>query len=281
MPRMPDFTDVGQAPRANTGSVRRKAKSVIPQVLGNAADAFNRIDIQNKQDEAEQLRVNERVAAGRLNVKRQEMAEQDALELARARSDWNSRRLNEEDAYQIGKNPDSSKWEGSWEKNIAKHKTASASIITNPKLRAKFELDIEDDVLRGTLGIRNRRDELERGVRKENGLQAIQDNLTLATRPGMRPEEVDRIFAQTRADIDNLVSSGTITPEQAIRTRREFSRNFAQNKVKGEIQDDPANVYRHLQGGPGEIYYRKLRGAENASGDPKAKPRHTTWRRRP
>ena len=273
MPRMPDWTDVRQN-QINTGQVRRAPKEFVSEAVGRVGETFMREEKLNNAEQDRQLQVNENVAAGRFRVKRQEKDEADTLELAAARTDWAKRRLNEESLYTQDQNPDINKWEGTYGKNIAKHKAASAALISDPKLRAKFEMEQDVDITEGNVRLKNRVGDITRGDRRAAGLNSIEDSLNLALTPGLPPEEVDKIFAATRKNIDNLVSSGVITPEAAVEARRRFAERYANAKVKADIQNDPEGAYRHLQGGAaGEVYYRKLLGKENASGDPKAQPR--------
>lgn len=260
MPRMPDWTDVRSAPNVNTGEVRRAARSAIPAAVGRLGEEIGR-----SHDEKLELG---------LRANRKARDETDALELARARSDWNSRRLNEDDQYDISKNPKLDKWESGYDSNIKKHKSASSGIISNPQVRAQFEAGIEDDITTGRLNIRGRKEGIEKNTRRASGLAAIEDNLSLATRPGIDQKEADKIISQSHADIDNMVMVGVLTPAEAIEKRRALPRQYAVVKAQQDIQADPGNAYRHLNGNPGEVYFKKLRGKENAKEDPKARPRH-------
>lgn len=263
-PRMPDWQDVRQGPAPETGAVVRAPDNAIPGAVARLGETFLNEEKANKAEADRRLQVNENVAAGRLKVKRQEQAERDSLELSAARTDWAKRRLNEEALYQQDQNPDFNKWGGAYAKNIGKHKSASASLISDPKLRAKFEMEQDVDITEGSLRLKNRVDDLIRGDRRAAGLNSIEDSLNLATTPGLPPEEVDKIFAATRKNIDNMVISGVLTPEQAVEARRKFSERYASAKVKADIQNDPEGAYRHLQGGAvGEVYYSKLGGKES------------------
>lgn len=263
MARMPDWTDVRQN-QINTGQVRRAPREFISEALGRVGETFTNEAKLNKAAEDKKLQVAENVAAGRFRVKRQEKDEADTLELATARTDWAKRRLNEESLYQQDQNPDFNKWGETYGKNIAKHKSASAALISDPKLRAKFEMEQDVDITEGTVRLKNRVGDLVRGDRRAAGINSIEDSLNLATMPGIPPEEVDKIFASTRKNIDNMVVAGVLTPEQAIEQRRRFAERFANAKVKADIQRDPEGAYRHLQGGAaGEVYYRKLLSKES------------------
>lgn len=266
-PRMPDWTDVRQN-QINTGQVRRAPKEFVSEAVGRVGETFMREEKLNNAEEDRQLQVNENVAAGRLKVKRQEKDEKDTLELATARTDWAKRRLNEESLYTQDQNPDYGKWEGTYGKNIGKHKAASAALISDPKLRAKFEMEQDVDITEGNVRLKNRVQDIVRGDRRAAGINSIEDSLNLATTPGLPPEEVDKIFAATRKNIDNMVVAGVLTPEQAVEQRRRFAERFANAKVKADIQRDPEGAYRHLQGGAaGEVYYRKLAGKESGGSD--------------
>lgn len=268
MPRMPDFTDVPRSGRANTGSVPRAPREFISDAVGRAGETLLKIEAADKDAENRQLQVNENVAAGRLKVKRQEKDEQDSLELAAARADWNKRRLNEENLYQFESNPKVDDWEPSYGKNIGKHKAASAALISDPKLRQRFEMEADVDATEGTIRVRNRVLGIASDTRRAKGLQSIDDNLQLALTPGLPPKEVDKLFADARRNIDNMVMSGVLTPEQAIEQRKRFTERYANAKVKMDLQQDPEGTYRRLQGGAaGEVYYSKLSSKESGGSD--------------
>ena len=253
MPRMPDWTDAPQS-KPTSGAVARAPKEFISEAVGRLGDTM-------RQEASADANLNARLA-------REGKADADALDLARARADWNKRRLNEEDGFQFETNPKIETWESGYGKNISKHKAASASLINDPVLRLKFEAEADGDIAEGTVRIRNRGRDLVNNQRRAAGLQSIEDNLILATRPGLPEEERDKLFARSRADIDNMVASGTLTPEQAIETRRKFGERFASAKVREDIQKDPANALRHLQGSAAnETYYAKLRGKESGDSD--------------
>lgn len=176
-------------------------------------------------------------------------AERDSLELARARADWNTRRLNEDSLYSLDQSPDYGKWEGSYTGNIEKHRKASGALISNPKVREQFELETSDDVTRGTLSVRQRAKAIGDDKLVAEGFEAIDKNLGAAARADTPPEEANRIIAQTRADIDNMVASGLITPAKGIELRQKYTTRFASLKVQQDIESDPKRASGYLNSG--------------------------------
>lgn len=253
MPKMPDFTDIPRT-KPTTGDISRPARDFAGEAVGRLGDTLQREAAADQQ-------LN-------LQIHRKNKSESDTLEFTRAKADWNIRRLNEEDGYQFDTNPKIDKWEAGYSKNIGKHKAAAASIISDPKLRLRFEAEADTDIAEGTLRIRGRARDLVNNQKKASGLQAIEDTLILATRPNLPQDEVNKLFGRARADIDNMVAAGIMTPEAAVEARRKFSERFATAKVKEDIQTDPETAYRHLQGGAaGDVFYSKLRSRESSGSD--------------
>jgi len=169
----------------------------------------------------------------------QNQNETDSLDLARARADWNTRRLNLDDSYTLEKNPAYDKWGKSYDLEAGKNVSASAALISNAKLRERFILETQDDVTRGSLTVKDRAAGIDRDKRIQEGFDAIDKNLAAAARPGVSQEDVKKIIEQSRADIDNMVATGTIAPGDAIKVRKNYMQKFAALKAAQDIQDDP------------------------------------------
>lgn len=259
MPRMPDWTDAPRS-RATTPNVPRTPKDFVGEAAGRLGETIAR-----EAEASEELN---------LRIAKQQRNEGQALEYAAAKADFAKRRINEEDGYRPEVNPRLDKWEGQYTKNLTKHKAASAALISDPNLRLRFEFEADEDITRGSVGLRGKVRDYRMGEQRARGLQAIEDTLILAAKPGLPQDEVNRLFIRARADIDNLVMAGVMKPEQAVEQRRSFSKRFATAKVQEDILADPGNAYRNIKGGAaGEVYYRKLLGKENASGSNYARPK--------
>lgn len=261
-PRMPDWTDVRAPARPETGRVLTRRPNPIPDAIVEGADTIRK---EVRLNEETRLRDAEDAAAGRLKNAREVQAETDTLEYARAKSDWNSRRLNEEDLYRPDNDQDVGTWQKRFDVNIQKHRAAAASIISNPKLREKFEVETADDVTIGSARVGEKARGIVNDTRREAGFAAIEDNLKLAAKPGLPQAESDKIIEQSRADFDNMVASGLLSPADAIAKRRDFAEKYAALRVGQDVMADPGNTYRRLNGGPGEVYYSKL-GSKESSG---------------
>lgn len=259
MPRMPDWTDAPQT-KPITPRLPRSPRNFALEAAGRLGETLQREGQANEEQD--------------LRIYKQQKNEGDALEYAAAKADFNKRRLNEEDTYQPGQKPKLDKWEGDYTKAMGGHKAASASLISDPKLRLRFEMEADEDIVGGGVRLRGKARDYHNGEKRARGLAAIEDTLTLAAKPGLPQEEINKLFTRARADIDNLVMAGVLTPEQAVEQRRGFSKRFATAKVQQDILNDPGNAYRNIQGGAAnEVYYRKLMGQENASGSNYAQPK--------
>ena len=230
MVRLPDFEAVGQAPGINTGSVVQPSRG--GQIIGNA--------VANLGDTV--VRVNDGIL-----LKQKEQT--DSLELAAATSDFTARRLNELDQYKLETNPDMAKWDTQWGDNIKKHQAASANLIQDPMLKARFLATTQDDIVRGAIDVKTRRTDFELSVKKGQAIQGLENNLQLASRPGLPQNEVDKIFGQSRAMIDNWVATGVMTPERAVEVRQEFVTKTSVIRTQNLVHDDPEQALKWLNGG--------------------------------
>lgn len=236
MPRMPTADDLGYSTGRSSAVPRQMRDNLSPaiaragQVIANEADAN---------------------AASTRQLALRQKSEDDAIDLARARADWNSRRIQEADQYELDQNPDYQGWEGRYKTNIEKHRTTSASIIRNPKLRERFEVETSDDIVQGSSSIRNKALAIDKDKRVTEALQGIDDAVNLATRPGIDPKTANSLIATARANIDNLTASGLLSPGQAIKLRKDFAKKYAHLKIGQDIKDNPAAASAWLEGGKG------------------------------
>lgn len=243
MPRMPTEDALGfNLPRSRDVGSRRR--DIMGEAIANAGQAVARTG-QVFTDEAARNLASDRELALR------QKQEDDALDLARARADWNKRRLEEDDLYQLEKNPKYDTWEKAYSSNIEKHRASSASLIRSPKLREKFEIETSDDMVSGTLTVRNRALGIEREAKVTEAVQGLDDTVTLATRPGLDRNTSQGLIAQARANIDNMLEAGLITPARAMELRRGLAKKYAKTKVAQDIQDNPLAASAWLEGGQG------------------------------
>jgi hypothetical protein len=256
MPRMPTDDSLGyNLPRSQgIPQQRRDMTGEALAGLGRTAFGVGRI-ISDEADKNLQLK---------RGFELRQKEEDDALDLTRARADWNKRRLEEDDKYKPENNPDYSSWEKGFTGNIDKHRKASASIIRDPKLREKFEIETSDDVVSGTLNVRNRALGIDREKRKAEAIASVEDAAVMAARPGLDPKVADEIVARTNDSIEALVEAGTLTPGEALEMRRKFVKQNASLRLDADKSDNPARTKAWLEGND---YYSKLSGKESGGKD--------------
>jgi hypothetical protein len=206
------------------------------------------------------------------NIELQQKEQDDALDLAKARADWNQRRILEDDKYQFEKNPDIQKWEKGYTGNIENHRKASSSLIRNPRLREKFEIETTDDVVQGTVTIRNRALGIDRDKRKAEAMVGIEDAAVLAAKPGLDDKTADDVVARTNQSIQALVDAGVIDHTTAVTMRRDFVKRTAGLRLDADKAEDPARTKAWLEGSD---YYAKLSGQESSNDDAAKNPDST------
>lgn len=238
MPKMPDETALGIVSPQSPGVVGGPTDYVGPALQSLGGEL-------------------QRMGAGAEAEAKRKKGEDDTLDLMRARADWNTRRLLEDDNYRLDKNPEYGKWEPAYQKNIKSHQSASASLIRDPQVREKFELETTDDITRGTLGVRDRSGKIDLDKKMQEALQGIDTNMRLAGAPGTSDKDRDIITNRVRADIDNAVAAGIMDPAKAIEVRQNFVKGISVFRVQKDIEDDPqaasGNLNRGTKGGPGSV----------------------------
>jgi len=218
---------VGEASRALGGAVARMGETITQENQANI-DNQRQIDIRQKE-------------------------QGDALDLTRARTDWNKRRLTEENQYQLENNPDYANWGKTFQGNIEKHRQASASLIRSPSLRARFEAETQDDVTQGALTIQNRAQGIDKDLRVTTAINGLDDSISAAAAPGTDPKTADKILGQARANIDNMVATGVIDPAKGVELRRGLAQKYAKLRIDQDIQNDPNAAAAWLEGGQGGV----------------------------
>lgn len=256
MPRMPTEETLGFAvPRSN--DVARQRRDMIGESIAQAGRQVAQVG-----------QVLGAVADRNLQVDRQialrQKEEDDTLDLARARADWTKRRLEEDDKYQFEKNPQIDKWEKGYAGNIENHRKFSSSLISNPKLREKFDIETSVDVLEGTTTIRNRALGIDRDKRKAEAITGIEEAAILAARPGIDDKTADEIVARTNQSIEDLVKAGVIDHATAATMRRDFVKRNGALRLEADKAEDPAKVKAWLEG---TDYFEKLATQESSGND--------------
>lgn len=232
MVRMPDASALSGPPQIQSRALQRAPQDFIGPAAVRFADTVEKTEEQVQAEKRQQT---------------------DALDLARAKADWNTRLLNEEDTYKYEKNPDYGGWEKSYTGNINKHLGASSSLIGNKNLRARFEAEAQDDITRGTITIRDRASTIDLGKRKAEGFASIDNIIALSVRPGLQKGERDRLTALARTTFDNFAHSGLLTPGEVIEARQKYVHTFAGLMGEQDKENDPAKAAVWLQGGGNTI----------------------------
>lgn len=245
MPRMPTEDEIG-LPSIRTPGVRRRVQDAVGPALERVGAIAGRV--------GDQIQANDEADADLARREADKLkAENDAINLTRARSDWTRRRLAEEEKASPDVNPDYSKWEPTYAANIRKQRDEAAKAITDPLLRERFMAETDDDIARGTFSIRSRAKDVDRGRREAEAITGIENDMSLAAKPGLPQAESDAIMGRVRANIDNLVTTGVWTPEKAIMERQRLAKRYAGLKVAADIKDNPLAASAWLEGGKGGV----------------------------
>lgn len=194
-----------------------------------------------------------------------EQAQADALDVARARADFSTRLLNERSQFALDKDPEYSTWGKRFATKGIRHRDASASLIRNPRAREMFRTETQDDLTRNEVSLDEQARGIDQDKRRVEGLSAIDQSIDAAANLPVKDSmiAVDR----TKKSIDDMVYSGVLSPAQGAQARINAAQRFASLKTQQDIERDPEGTYQGLTGGPGEIYFKKLRKKESGGSD--------------
>jgi len=145
-----------------------------------------------------------------------------------AKSKFTVGKLREDDA--AAKDPDFGTIEQRYTENLNKLRDNSVSMVQNPRLRAKLEADLSDDVARGQIAV----GKYAFGKRADADVAASNDELeTLGSGIITAPDEAARnkIIDAARDRIDGQVAAGYISAETAQKRRREWVEGTAKTWV--------------------------------------------------
>lgn len=228
--RMPDEDSLGTV-MPTSRRIVQAPRDRIGEAVADLGQDISRVDDLKRREQA------------------QDRAQNDSLDLARAGAAFNTRILNERAQYDLSKDPEYPTWGKKFGMNATKHLDSSASLIRNPLLREKFRLEKQDNITAHQIGVDESAHGIDVGKRRAEGLASIDANLSAATMPGLDPKESMRIVGETTTNIDRMVMSGMMTPEQGAEARINFTRNYASLRAGQDVDADPEQAAAWLRGG--------------------------------
>lgn len=154
-----------------------------------------------------------------------EQAENDQLEMARARSNFITGKIELDERY--NSDPDYTTSRERYNDELAALQQSSAGMIRNPRRRELFHLSTTDDVARGHARMNEtiRRQENDAVLADANN--RLDHNLRMASR-ATDPADINKVIEESNGLIDGLVARGTITAAQAQQQKRQWAARYGE-----------------------------------------------------
>ncbi len=225
MPRIPTRDSLRQGVPQSSGGKVQAPRDFAGGALERAGDS-----IFNQSGEALQ----------------KEKQQQSAMELAKARAEWNTGLLSEQAGYTLDQDQDYGSWARKYEVRSPIIQKRAAANITDPEIRQQFIYETEDDRVRVGLGIGSNARQAASTARltaAETSLEQLLNNAVQAD-----DETARGIFSDIRATRQGLVDAAVITAEKAAADSVRDARRFAAIRGTQLVDNDPVQARSVLSG---------------------------------
>ncbi|WP_108882207.1 hypothetical protein [Anderseniella sp. Alg231-50] len=198
MPRIPTRDNLRQGVPQPTGGIVTAPRDFIgPAIQRTGKQLF---DIAKKQ-----------AAQGRQQEKAKQ--QQSALELATARSRWNSSLFAEQKTYTPEQKPDLDNWGRTYRARATAWQKQAARTISDPGVRQRFMAETQHDLEQGGINIdQQARDAGMTARRAETEKSLLQQVDSAASQPD---EDAKTIMGGVRATLQDMADTGIISVEEA------------------------------------------------------------------
>lgn len=190
-------------------------------------------------------------------------AEEDDLNIARARSHFLTGKVNLEST--LDDDADYENWDAKYAEKMGVLRNEAAALITNPKSRERFTLASNDDFARGVAFVRGRKKE------RQNAATLGEIDTTIANGLDAALKAKDKATADALLDsvsqaIDGGVQRGVIDPLAASKKKREIASTYAFSYIQTLPLAEQRRLLSGGAGGGDEASYRNNIGNLVVSG---------------
>lgn len=168
-----------------------------------------------------------------------EEKKQSAMELARARSHFQTSVLEGDNAYDLDKKPDYKGWADEADKGVRQWQRAAADGISNPRVQEKFLLETADDATRFKIRVGNRSQKIANREQIATTTAAMDQMAVNASNPDLTDDERADMRQDLGESMKGMVKSGLWTEGEATLKAIEYKRRIAKLRVMTDIQNDP------------------------------------------
>lgn len=221
MPRLPDSDDLGTR---QIRAVRDVPNFYTSQIGGAVAGAGRDIEAAQRAKEAED----------------------DALDLMRARAQLSKSLMLEDQNYDLSKDQDYNTWVPRFDTAARKHADEAASGIRNPRTRERFSIEASDDIVRYGVRMEDRVRGVDRGYKRNALDESIDTTINAASElpDGDDEDEIAKVGVAT----EDAARTGIISPEEMGEKNRNALRRFAGVKYAKKALTDPDGAIYELTG---------------------------------
>lgn len=198
---------------------------------------------------------------------KQQQKEDDALEIARAKSEYLTKKVETDEVYKDDKEHES--LVDRYGKDIDTVRANSAALIRNPRTRELFELSIADDVAKAKAAAGGRATSIWKDNTLADGNTRLEEirNAALKTSD---PVERDKLIQSGNDIITSLADKNIITRNQAVSTQKEWAVKYAAGAFAIMPAQQRLDELRVAPVGRDGVLDR-IGKIENSSGDPAAR----------
>jgi hypothetical protein len=199
-------------------------------------------------------------------VSDREKKQLDAMELARARSAFQTGLVQLKAGYNRQDNPDYDNWGGHYQANSTSLQRTAAGMISDRRLREQFVLETHDDRMRYGVSIgetaRKHRNE-DHATYAETAIETLFSTLGDPKTPNDVREDVYAKIGQT---IKGLVDTGVISAPEGAKYAMENARRYAAIRIGHDMRENPLMAARFLTGDEpaGSGYLARLKMRESS-----------------
>ena len=242
MPRIPTRDSLRQGVPQSTGGIVSAPRDFVSPAIQRTGNQLLDVAKKRKAQEEQQEKVKQ---------------QQSALELASARSRWNSSLLAEQKTYTREQNPDYDNWNKTYLTRASVWQKQAARTISDPGLRQQFIAETQDDLEQVGINVDRQARKAGMNARRAEAERSLLEQVDMAA--SQPDEDAKAVMGGVRATLQDMVDTGIITAEEAAGRSVGYAQHYASLKIAGIAKQDPdlaVSVLSNEQPGPAMLIRR-------------------------
>ncbi|MEM9471759.1 MAG: hypothetical protein AAGA00_07360 [Pseudomonadota bacterium] len=171
---------------------------------------------------------------------RQNRAKQQraALELARARAQWNAGQLAEQKSFTTERYPDHDSWARVYRTNAGAMQQQAAGMISDGGVRQRFVTEMQDDLEQVAVSVDRRAREAGMTARRREAERSLLQQVETAALQS--DDDAKAVMGGVRASLQDMVDTGIISADEAAQRSVGYAQHYAERKMSRLTRQDPA-----------------------------------------